>query len=194
MTLQRANGGLRRKQAEKKLPEYMTAAEVAGIIQASHNPNARLLMLCMWRAGLRVSEALGLRTQDLSLDDEPPVLRVRRGKGRRQRIVPIHPELEQALRVAIQYGNLRGRMFDIGRSTAHNWIRSAANRAEELGVIEPGRKISSHVFRHSFARHALQNGVPINQLSLWLGHAHIQSTLIYLELTPDPTGQLRYVP
>ena len=178
----------------EKLPEYLTAEEVAGVIAASDNPHARLLMLCMWRAGLRVSEALALQTQDLSLDDDPPVLRVRRGKGRRQRIVPIHPELQQAVRVAIDYGKLRGRLFAISRTTAHTWIKKAAARAEERGVIEPGRAVSAHVFRHSFARHVLQSGVPINLLSQWLGHSHINTTLIYLKLTPDPTSHMRNVP
>ena len=54
--------------------------------------------------------------------------------------------------------------------------------------------ISTHTLRHSYARHLLMNGIPINYLSRWLGHSSIQTTLIYLELVPDPTGSLAMVP
>ena len=47
---------------------------------------------------------------------------------------------------------------------------------------------------HSYARHLLMNGIPINYLSRWLGHSPIQTTLIYLVLVPDPTGSLAMVP
>ena len=67
-------------------------------------------------------------------------------------------------------------------------------RAEELGAIAPGKQIGTHTLRHSYARHLLVNGIPINYLSRWLGHSSIQTTLIYLELVPDPTGSLAIVP
>ena len=62
------------------------------------------------------------------------------------------------------------------------------------GAIVPGRKICTHTLRHSYARHLLMNGIQINYLSRWLGHPSIQTTLIYLELVPDPSGSLDRVP
>ena len=58
----------------------------------------------------------------------------------------------------------------------------------------PGRKIGTHTLRHSYARHLLMNGIQFNYLSHWLGHSSIQTTLIYLELVPDPSGSLDRVP
>ena len=66
---------------EKRIPEYLEADEVNGIIRAAPSPKAKLLMLEQWRAGLRVSEALDLEVRDLSLDTVSPTLRVRSGKG-----------------------------------------------------------------------------------------------------------------
>ena len=80
------------------------------------------------------------------------------------------------------------------RSTADRWIKAAAARAEELGAIPPGRHIANYTLRHSYARHLLLYGIPINYLSRWLGHSSIRTTLIYLELVPDPTGSLASVP
>ena len=74
------------------------------------------------------------------------------------------------------------------------WVRKAVDRAERLGAIPRGREVGTHTFRHSYARHILMSGIPINYLSRWLGHSWIQTTLIYLELVPDQTVSLAAVP
>ena len=179
----------------KRLPEYLEADEADAIIRAAEDPRAKLLMLTQWRAGLRVSEALALDVSDLSLDSDLPTLRVRSGKGRKARVVPVHPELAAAFRMALSYGNVaEGRLIEARRSTAWRWVQAAVERAERLGAIAPGRRVGTHTLRHSYARHLLMHGVPINYLSRWLGHSSIQTTLIYLELVPDPTGSLAAVP
>lgn len=182
--------------AVKKLPEYIEAHEVNALLRAAPNPRARLLMMIEWRVGLRVSEALALEVGDLSLDVELPTLRVRQGKGRKARIVPVHPELHSALISALQFGNIgqKDKIVKASRSTADRWVREATERAQRDGAIAPGRRISNHTLRHSYARHLLTSGIPINYLSRWLGHSSIQTTLIYLELVPDPTGSLAMVP
>ena len=181
--------------APKPLPQYLEAHEVNAIIRAADDPRARLLMLEQWRAGLRVSEALALEVSDLSLDVDLPTLRVRSGKGRKARVVPVHPELGAAFQTALAYGNVaEGRIIDAHRTTAWRWVQKALERAEQVGAIPPGREVGTHTFRHSYARHLLMNGIPINFLSRWLGHSSIQTTLIYLELVPDPTGSLATVP
>ena len=90
----------------RRLPEYLEAHEVETIIRASGNLRARLLMLEQWMAGLRIAEALALEVGDLSLDAEPPTLRVRAGKGNMSRIVPMHRELQAALRSVLSYGSI----------------------------------------------------------------------------------------
>ena len=67
-------------------------------------------------------------------------------------------------------------------------------RADDLGAIAAGKRVGTHALRHSYARHLLMNGIPINYLSRWLGHSSIHTTLIYLELVPDPMGSLAAVP
>ena len=163
------------------------------MIAAAPDAPARLLMLLQWRSGLRVSEALAL--SDLSLDTDQPTLRVRHGKGNRSRIVPVHPELQNALVAVLQFvGVGRGPIIDAHRSTAWRWVQEAVERAVTLGALPAGRHVGTHTFRHSYARHLLMHGVPINYLSRWLGHRSIQTTLIYLELVPDPVGRMAEVP
>lgn len=191
--MQQSSGVNARK--PQPLPEYLTLEQVEALLQCAPNPQARLLMLEQWRAGLRVSEALALEVADLTLDSDRPTLRVRSGKGGKSRIVPVHPELAGAFRSALSYGSVRrGRIIEAHRSTAWRWVQSAMERAIELGAIPPGKRIGTHTLRHSYARHLLLNGIPLNFLSRWLGHSSIQTTLIYLELVPDPSGSLERVP
>ena len=102
-----------------RLPEYLEAAEVNALIAAAPNPQARLLMLEQWRVGLRVSEALALETRDLHLDTDRPTLRVRQGKGRKSRVVPVHPQLQNALTAATSFGAVSdGPLIGVTRVTA----------------------------------------------------------------------------
>ena len=177
------------------LPEYLEAHEVQVVLAAAPDARARLLMLLQWRAGLRVSEALALEASDLSLDTDQPTIRVRLGKGRRSRIVPVHPELQNALIAVLKFAGVgSGPIIAADRSTAWRWVQEARKRAVSLGGLPEGRKVGTHTFRHSYARHLLLHGVPINYLSRWLGHRSIKTTLVYLELVPDPSRQLATVP
>ena len=203
LTRRRARGinpkgaGLQQNSGRKgsTLPEYLEAAEIQAILAAAPNSRARLLMLLQWRAGLRVSEALAMEAADLSLNSDQPTIRVRQGKGNRSRIVPVHPELLNALVAVLQFADVgRGKVIGVSRSTAWRWVQEAASRAVALGALTAGRRVGTHTFRHSYARHLLLHGVPINYLSRWLGHRSIQTTLIYLELVPDPVGRLATVP
>ena len=180
----------------KKLPDYLGAHEVNALLRAAPNSRARLLMMIEWRAGLRVSEALALEVGDLSLDVELPTLRVRQGKGRKARIVPVHPELRSALTCALQFGNIdpENKIVHASRSTADRWGRAATERTQRDGAIAARRRISNHTPRHGYARHLLTSAIPINYLSRWLGRNSIQTTLIYLALVPDSTGSLATVP
>ncbi len=188
----RASGNVSRRQS---LPEYLEPGQIDVLMQLAPHAQARLIILAQWRAGLRISEALALEVADLNLDDDNPTLRVREGKGGKDRLVSVHPELGAPLRNFLAFSKVRrGPIFDTSRSTGWRWLKTALERAVELNQIPPGRKVATHTLRHSAARHWLASGVPINVVSRWLGHASLQTTLIYLEVLPDPTGYMERVP
>ena len=147
-------------------------------------------------AGLiRVSEALALETHDLRLDTDRPTLRVRGGKGRQSLEVPVHPELQAALIVVTNYGVVGSApLISLSLTTAWRWVQQAARRAIDAGQVDHGRHVGTPTLRYSYAHHLLLIGIPLNYLSRWLGHASIQTTLIYLELVPDPSGSVASVP
>jgi len=189
---QRASGNVSRRTS---LPEYLEPAEIDSLLQVAPHAQARLIMLVQWRAGLRISEVLAVEVADLELDGDNPTLRVREGKGGRPRVVPVHPELGAAFHNFLSYSNVRrGAIFSTSRSSAWRWLKTALDKAVELNQIPIGRKVATHTLRHSAARHWLANGVPINVVSRWLGHASLQTTLVYLEILPDPSGHMDRVP
>ena len=179
---------------EKKLPEYLEAHEIQAIIRAADDPRARLLMMEQWRAGLRVSEALALEVADLSLDAELPTIRVRQGKGRKSRIVPVHPELGAALSVALSYGNVsRGASSTFTGQRLGAGCRGRTRDRAARGYPVGSRDRKSHVTTQlrspsAYERHPHQLPVPL------AGTFVDPDALIYLELVPDPTGTLAMVP
>jgi len=175
-----------------KLPHYLEPNEIEILIDyaADQSRMAANFMLCMWRAGLRVSEAINLEARDLRFKTDLPQLHIRNAKGHKERYVPAHPEL-------LQYLKTRGKapLFIVERSgqqasrqTGYEWVTRALVKAIRDRALPIGTVVSPHTFRHSAARHWLAQGVQINTVQLWLGHSNLDTTLIYLALVPDAGG------
>lgn len=179
----------------KTLPEYLDASEAEALIRFCDNPKGKLTFLIQWRAGLRISEALALSASDV--DFEGRQLKVRQGKGKKDRVVALHSDLAGALSNAISFGEKRGPgepLVGASRQAAHLWFQAALKKAIDNGLIRPGRKLGTHTLRHSACRHWLASGVPINVVQFWMGHTNLQVTAIYLRLIADPGGYMERVP
>ena len=185
--------------ARAKLPHYLEPKEIEILIDYAANQSrmAANFMLAMWRAGLRVSEAVNLEARDLRFQTDRPQLHIRNAKGHKERYVPAHPELLQTLTVHCQYIRAKGKnpLFIVERSgqqasrqTGYEWVTRALVRAVRDRALPIGTVVSPHTFRHSAARHWLAQGVQINTVQLWLGHQNLDTTLVYLSLIPDSAG------
>jgi integrase/recombinase XerD len=187
-----------------KLPHYLEPKEIEILIDyaADQSRMAANFMLAMWRAGLRVSEAVNLEARDLRFKTDRPQLHIRNAKGHKERYVPAHPELLRTLTEHCQYIRAKGKnpLFIVERSgqqasrqTGYEWVTRALVRAVRDRALPIGTVVSPHTFRHSAARHWLAQGVQINTVQLWLGHQNLDTTLIYLSLIPDAGGVMENV-
>ena len=178
---------------KRKLPEFLTPGEIkllltVGIRSPTRSLEMRNVLLArtMYQCGLRVAEAVSLRPQDLSQGS----LMVRDGKGHKDRTVPISEALEQELRTYSALRRIRADkpMFPITTRQARTIITEGAKRA---GLT---KDVSPNTLRHSYGRQCVLNGVPLNVLQQWLGHANIETTFIYTSLagyaTPELTAKL----
>ena len=175
-----------------KLPDYLVKSEVDALIAAGEDWRAQLFMTVQWQAGLRISEALGLRIADLRFVDANPTVKVA-GKGGKERYVPAHERLIEAISQARFHHpeiDKTGRLFAVSRRTASRWVERARDKAIAAGDLPEGARVSTHTLRHSFARHMLASQVPINELSNWLGHSQLSTTLIYSKLVPGASGTM----
>jgi len=193
-----------RETVRAKLPHYLEPKEIEILIDyaADQSRMAANFMLTMWRAGLRVSEAINLEARDLRFKTDRPQLHIRNAKGHKERYVPAHPELRRTLTEHCQYTKRRGKapLFIVERSgqkasrqTGYEWVARALVKAIRDRALPIGTVVSPHTFRHSAARHWLAQGVQINTVQLWLGHSNLDTTLIYLSLVPDATGVMDMV-
>ena len=166
-----------------KLPEILSAEEVERLLGAFRNVTYRVLAAVLYGAGLRLSEALWMETHDI--DAARGVIRVRRGKGGKERLVMLSPRLLLILReywkqerppAPYIFGSKRtGR--PISRDAAQEAVRHAA-RAAKLD-----KHVTPHVLRHSFATHLLENGTDLRTIQVLLGHANIRTTTVYARVS-----------
>ena len=162
----------------KKIPRYLRPEQIKAIIAKAeelHPQFVQMLNFCLW-TGARRNEALALTWPDVSLEGEIPQA-VLAGKGGRQRIIPLAPELVKML---LPLKKEAGLVFPpIHESTATHWFHDIA-----LACAPPIRA-RLHDFRHSAATYMLANGMPVRMVQEILGHADISTTMKYLDVIKE---------
>lgn len=147
----------------------------------------RLMLAVLYNTGARVSELIGIRVSDINLTHEPSVRL--RGKGRKDRLVPLWRETVNDIRVWLKRAALRPEQPLL--PNRHGSPMSRTNVAERVQRMVKeacptcphlgNKRISPHTIRHTTAMHLLQSGVDITIIALWLGHESPATTHIYIE-------------
>ena len=165
-----------------KLPEPLGRREIARLLEAPGNAKHRVLLMTCYATGLRVSELVHLRPEDVH--SERMLIHVRQGKGRKDRYTLLSPRLLEALRDYwrayrphewLFFG--RDRTGPLPVATAQKIYYAAKRRAG----IQRGHGI--HTLRHSFATHLMEAGVDLPTLQRLLGHTSLATTAKYLHVT-----------
>ena len=185
---------LRAPRQDRKLPEVLTREEVARLLEQPSGPDPsalrdRALLETMYACGLRASEATGLDVSDVDL--EAGLLRAR-GKGSKERLVPIGSTAGRALALYLQRGRpklagdrMEPRLFLNHRGaglTRQGLYKIVQRHARSAGLAS---KMSPHTLRHTFATHLLAGGCDLRSLQEMLGHADIATTQLYTHLSAD---------
>lgn len=173
----------------RKLPKPLTESEVEALLNAPDATTAaglrdRAMLELLYAAGLRVSELVTLELDSINL--RQGVLRVR-GKGEKDRLVPIGDEAQQWLTRFLEearpqlLGARRGPwLFPAARGAALTrqvYWRQLKHYGSVVGI--DAARVSPHVLRHSFATHLLNHGADLRALQMLLGHASLSTTQIY---------------
>lgn len=184
------------KKTDTRLVRHLTTEELQALLDAPepvHWTGIRdraMLPLC-FAAGLRVSELIGLRLEDLSLRPHASILV--HGKGRRERCLPLWKQTAVALRswlairgmVPVPELFVNARREPMTRSGFEYILEKSVHLASKRCPSVAEKRISPHVLRHSCALTVLQATKDLRKVSLWLGHAHMQTTEIYTRADPS---------
>jgi len=156
----------------EKLPKYLVKTKIDEMLERARIDNKRnyLILLTLWRTGIRNSELVNLRKGDIKFEEGRII--IHQGKGNKDRWIPLDKTLGDLLAYHTGDMSLDDIVFPL--STAQ--IRNIVHRYEGDNVVKP------HSFRHSFAVYCLRNGMNIRVLQKMLGHRDLATTAIYLDL------------
>lgn len=182
--------GIATPKREKKLPTFLEIQEVENLLEAISGSKLaekrdKALLETLYSSGIRVSELVGLNLEDA--DILGGVLRIR-GKGKKERMVPIGKKSQEALRDYLEERNTQ-----LGKSPSALFLNKSGTRLTDRSVrrilIKYARKasiqkgISPHTLRHSFATHLLDRGADLRSVQELLGHESLSTTQIYTHVT-----------
>lgn len=140
-----------------------------------------LLVKTLLFSGARVSEFVGLKVSDFYFEES--MLRIRKGKGKKSRAVPILPALAQELKTYLD-GREAGYLFETRSATGFSPRRVQQIIKETAASAKIGKRVYPHLLRHTVAQHLLEGGMPLEQVQKFLGHAKIDTTQIYAASSP----------
>ena len=172
------------------LPAILSREEVARLLAAVPDPRMRVLLTTIYAAGLRVFEAVALQVGDI--DSARMTIRVREGKGARDRYVMLSPQLLAILRAHWRRTRSRPWLFpgpDPSRPITTRTVQRACREAVEAAGLD--KSVTVHTLRHCFATHLLEQGVDIRVIQGLLGHRHIVSTTRYARVALSTIGQVQ---
>lgn len=183
------------KRTDTKLIDYLTREEMQALL-AAPDPRTRggirdrAMLHLAYAAGLRVSELLSLRLEDFP-DRSLATVRIL-GKGRRERLLPLWRETQSMLRawMAVRPAGRAPELFlnrDGDRMSRDGFAHRLARHVITATRTAPSlsaKRVTPHVLRHSCAMHTLAATGDVRKVALWLGHASIQTTEVYLRANP----------
>ena len=162
----------------KRLPEILSGEEVVALLDAAANLKHRAILMTLYSAGLRVSEAVHLRLS--AIDSQRMMIRVDQGKGRKDRDVMLSAKLLETLR-RYWLENRPALWLFPGPDPSRPLTRGSVEKFFARGRQKAGirKRVSPHSLRHSFATHLLEPGVNLRVIQRLLGHRSLRSTEIY---------------
>ena len=168
----------------KKLPKVLPHGEIKRLISQVRKDDCRMALILIYSCGLRISEGLHVRVQDI--DGERKMLRVDQGKGLKDRSVPLPERTLDLLRSYWKQDRPKYYFFPSARHPEQTMHLTRLQKTFKTVVRESGsvyQDATIHTLRHSYATRLLEHGVDLRSIQEILGHASLSTTLVYTHLT-----------
>ena len=175
-----------RPRQDKRLPIVLSKSEIVKLLKNERNLKHRLLLMMVYASGLRVSEVVNLKRQDVDLARK--ALLIISGKGRKDRYTIISDTVAETLKDYYYHYEITDWLFPGADPACHLTIRSAQHICEHaLKKANINKNASIHSLRHSFATHLLESGTDICYIKELLGHSSIRTTERYTHVARRKT-------
>lgn len=185
-----ADGQIPKPRKERKLPAVLAQDEALQLVASLKNTKHRALLMLLYSAGLRVSEVVRLRPEDL--DTHRMLVRVRGGKGRKDRYTLLSERALAAVREYIAEYHPRTWLFPGPRPSRHLAARTAQRIVEKArSRARISTPATPHTLRHSFATHLLEAGTDLRHIQELLGHESTRTTEIYTHVSRRDLARIR---
>lgn len=177
-----------RPREEMYLPEVLSEEEVKAILDATENLKHKAILMTIYSAGLRISEAINLKIKDI--DSQRMQIRVDQGKGKKDRYTLLGKKTLEVLRKYFQLYKPRVYIFE--GMDGQQYSKSSITQILKASVLKAGikKRVSVHTLRHSFATHLLEGGVNLRYIQSLLGHGSSKTTEIYTHITTKGFDQI----
>ncbi|MFC2061343.1 site-specific tyrosine recombinase XerD [Elusimicrobiota bacterium] len=161
-----------------KLPTVLTADEMEKLIESADNIRDRTMLELLYATGMRVSELINLKLEDIDLEEG--WVRIF-GKGDKERSVPVGKNILDIIKEYLKERKLIPSSFLFSKSSDKPITRERVWRIIKIYAVKAGIKkdVTPHTLRHTFATHLLENGADLRIIQELLGHANIDTTQIY---------------
>jgi integrase/recombinase XerD len=186
-------GALPRCRVPHKLPVVLSAVEVQEFFQHVCTIRYRAALMTAYGAGLRVSEVVSLQLGDI--DSQRKLIRIRQGKGKKDRYAMLSARLLEVLRCGWRSRRPAGQaqktspedwLFPGWRKDRHMNTTSLQDACREAArAAGLSKQVSVHTLRHSFSTHLLENGADSRVIQVLLGHSSIETTMRYAQVSPQ---------
>ncbi|MEM5867627.1 MAG: tyrosine-type recombinase/integrase [Candidatus Aenigmatarchaeota archaeon] len=172
----------------KKLPTVLTREEVRKLIEVIDNEKHKLMVMMLYSSGLRLSELINLKVEDLELKEK--IGWVRTGKGEKDRAFIISEKVLEKLEKFIVGKNPSDYLFNgrNGKLSPRAIQKIVSNAAKKAGIA---KKVSPHTLRHSFATHLLESGENIRKIQELLGHSSLNTTQVYTHISIEEIKKVK---
>lgn len=172
---------------EKKLPMVLSKEEIKQLIEGADTSKSKLIISFLYSTGLRVSEIVNLKVNDLNLDEKMGWVRAGKGKKDRMFILP-EKIIEHIKDFRNKHQNYQYLFSESEPLTTRNIQKIIKHTAKKVGIP---KKITPHTMRHSFATHLLENGTDIRYIQELLGHSNLNTTQIYTHVSTEELKKIK---
>ena len=168
------------------VPTVLSKEEIQALINAAKTQKSKLIIAFLYSTGIRVSELVNLKVNDLDLEACKGIVK---GKGNKQRVIFLNKGLAEKLKEYLQNKKPESYIFsDEKPITARNVQKIIKRAAKKAGL---NKKVTPHTLRHSFATHHLEEGTDIRRIQVLLGHSRIDTTQIYTKVSNKDLEKLK---